>query len=253
MIKDITVCLVYFRSLTLKNLEASLYSVAMQDMERVESIVILDNNTSDGWKDVINVVDAQPFAVKTEVVSDKHGDSSRTHSWSTNTAVRLVRTPWVFFTRADYLLETNTLQKFLMVIDTKPMNWDGFVTANGCYLPITIQECEQGEWRNYGLQKFGGVHYDYTSIDSGVWLGRKDSFARVGGLDERLTAWGHAQTHFQWKLYKAGVESVRIPEVLFYHTAHGGEKDLSIAHLQLSSIGVDIREMWERYEGSKVY
>jgi GT2 family glycosyltransferase len=97
------------------------------------------------------------------------------------------------------------------------------------------------------------VRETYTVIDSGVWMARRAAFWHVGGLDEALAAWGHAQTHFQWKLHTSGVEFVRIPEILFYHPLHAAERDIALAHEQLRGIGIDIHKMWERYEGAKPY
>jgi GT2 family glycosyltransferase len=79
------------------------------------------------------------------------------------------------------------------------------------------------------------------------------AFKQVGGLCEELTAWGHAQTHFQWKLHQAGVEFVRVPQVLFYHPHHGGERDIEVAHEQLKQQGLEIRDLWARYEGVNPY
>ena len=252
MTPPVTIAFTYFKSLTLANLAASLYSVKQQDMTFIDSIVIVDNDTADTVEEIQAVLDETSFVVPASLHSFKHGDPTCTHSWSTNAAVGLVTTPWVFFTRADYLLDFEAVEKFIAVAGAKPNRWNGFVTGNGCHLGIGIGECERTEWRIKG-PRFAGVEFDYTCIDAGVWLARKDAFDRVGGLDEGLTAWGHAQTHFQHKLFKAGTEFVRVPEVLFYHPGHGGEKDIDVAHAQLAQQGVTLREMWARYDGPKPY
>lgn len=108
-------------------------------------------------------------------------------------------------------------------------------------------------WRTHGPRWTDGVVFDYTVIDAGVYMMRLDSFNAVGGLDESLTAWGHAQTDFQYRLHRFGVEFVRIPETLFWHPAHGGEKDIELAHCQLAAAGGDLKKMWERYEGANPY
>ena len=43
----ITICLTYFKSLTLANLDAALHSVRQQDLTNVTEIVIVDNDTQD--------------------------------------------------------------------------------------------------------------------------------------------------------------------------------------------------------------
>jgi hypothetical protein len=158
-----------------------------------------------------------------------------------------VQSPWVLFTRADYLLDFDVVKKFAAVAQAA-----GFVTSNGCHLGIGIDACERTDWRRTGPQ-FQGTTFDYTVVDAGVWMAKKESFDLVGGLDESLTAWGHAQTHFQHKLHTSGVEFVRIPETLFWHPAHGGEKDITVAHQQLIAVGGDLKQMWARYEGVSPY
>lgn len=252
-VKDVTVCFTYFKNLGLKNLNAALYSVHQQDLSNVEALVIVDNNSSDSVVDVKRVAKAQGFPVQVCMVSRRHGDPTKTHAWSTNMAVREVVTPWIFFTRADYLLDFSIVKKFVDVAHNKPNDWNGFITANGCHLGDDIEACGQTAWRSVGPHIFRGQEFDHTAIDAGVWMARRDAFWQVGGLDERLSAWGHAQTHFQWKLYKSGVEFVRIPEVLFYHPFHGGQRDIEAAHVQLRENGIDLKELWARYEGVQPY
>jgi len=103
------------------------------------------------------------------------------------------------------------------------------------------------------LRSLPGSEGDYTHIDAGVWMMRRDSFDRVHGLDERLSAWGHAQTHFQHKLFQSRVEFYRIPEPLFYHPMHAGDRDIELAHRQLAEQGLILQEMWARYQGAQPY
>lgn len=250
----ITICFTYFRSLTLAHLEAALYSISRQtDFASVQEMFVVDNNTDDDPSDILAIIDKLAFPFTVTLRSYKHGDVTRTHSWSTNVAVREVRTPWVFFCRADYLLATDTMAKFVGVVRSE--EWDGFVTSRGCHLDCNLGTVEITQWRKAGAQilQHLGTLYDYTNIDAGVWMARKASFDRVGGLCEGLTAWGHAQTLFQWKLFNSGVEFVRHPDVLFFHPQHGGEKDLDLANRQLAEQGVDLREMWARYDGPRMY
>lgn len=251
----ITVCFVYFKSLSLANLEASLYALARQDMTQVEAIVVLDNDTEDSEESIQRVIDSVPFSAPINLLSAKHGKAERTHSWSTNIAVRAAFTPWVLFTRADYLLEFGAVEKMVEVLSSKPESWNGFITGNVYHLAQDIGVCNRTEWRQRAnaLRELSGSEEQYTSIDSGVWLMRRSAFEQVEGLNETLTAWGHAQTHFQYKLHQAGVEFVRIPEVLFYHPQHAAPRDIVLANEQLESLGVDIRDMWARYEGTQPY
>lgn len=254
--KPITISFVYFRSLNLDHLEAALYSVRRQDFSSVERLVVVDNNTDDELWRIEAIVKRLAFPVPVAIQSHKHHDSTKTHSWSTNVAVRAGFTPWIFFTRADYLLEFDIVKQFVGEINDRSAMWNGFITSTGCYLGENLVSHEQTLWRQNGPYLLGrtGLTYDHTSIDAGVWMAKRDAFDLVGGLNEKLTAWGHAQTHFQWKLYKNGVEFRRIPEVLFYHLDHGGgEKDLGVANQPLAEQGIDLHEMWARYEGQRPY
>lgn len=257
--KPITICMTYFRSLTLANLAAALYSVLRQDLSQVEEIVIIDNNTADSDRDIravinelFNRIPLVTFLVPVNVLYFKHGDPAKTHAWSTNVAVRTARTPWVLFTRADYLLDFNLLARFTEGLPLDK-DWNGFITSRGCHLANPIEECEATSWRADGPRIFRGIEYDYTKVDAGVWMARKDAFDRVGGMDERLSAWGHAQTEFQHRMWKSGVEFVRLDEVLFYHPHHGGERDMAAANRQLEALGLNIHDMWTRYEGANPY
>lgn len=252
----ITICFTYFRSLTLANLRAALYSVRRQDFSRVNSLVVLDNNTDDSVESINRECEALEFPLPVQLHSYKHGDKTKTHSWSTNVAVSKAVTPWILFTRADYLLAFETVQRFTEVVDARPAGWNGFVTSNCYQLLIDVASCETSDWRTQGvelLRRAPGNEIDYTCIDTGVWMARKQAFDEVGGLDEGLTAWGHAQTHFQYKLFQSGVDCVRIPEPLYLHTQHGAERDLGLAHQQLRDQGINLRELWERYHGVKFY
>lgn len=245
----VTICFTYFKSLALANLAAALYSVRQQDMSLVESIVVVDNDTEDSIVDIEAVIEATSFDVPIYLHSYKHSDSNKTHSWSTNIAIREVTTPWVFFTRADYLLAFDALDKF---IAKAGLGHGHFITSNGCHLDVDIGECEKTNWRQTG-PRFQGNVFDYTLIDTGVWLARKADFDRIGGLDESLTAWGHAQTDFQYRLYASGVAFVKVPEVLFFHPLHSAPRDIELAHQQLTNKGVDLKTMWARHEGVQPY
>jgi len=253
----ITICFTYFKSLSLANLAAALFSVRQQDLSRVESIVVVDNDTADPSDAIRSVIDDLSFPVPVQLLSFKHGDPTKTHSWSTNVAVREAVTPWVLFCRADYLLDFSTAKKFATVAEARPDDWDGFITGHVYHLVDDIAACERVAWRCLGPQLlrecFVGTESDYTCIDAGVWMARRSAFDRVGALDEELTAWGHAQTHFQHKLHATGTECVRIPEALFYHPQHTAVRDLDLAHQQLRSKGIDLKQMWARYHGAQVY
>lgn len=252
----ITICFVYFKSLGLANLEAALYSVRQQDLSLVDSILILDNDTPDDPTDIQKITDKLDFPIPVRIFSIKHKESRQTHSWSTNAIVRMVNTPWFLFTRADYILDFSLVKEFVEVVDQRGENWNGFIVGNVYHLNSDISQCELTDWRILGaneLQNLSGVENDYTHIDSGVWMTRRDAFDRVNGLDESLDAWGHAQTDFQHRLFQAGTEFVRIPRIMFCHPQHTASRDIGIAHQQLMSKGADLKQMWSRYHGVSPY
>jgi len=251
----ITICLTHFRSLTLFNLDAALYSLRQQDFSKVAKIIVLDNNTDDPVPSIWAIINRYNFPVPALVISSKHGNPKRTHSWSTNRAVHEVQTPWIFFTRADYLLDSGILQNWVEVVEARGQQWNGFVTSNTRHLAVDIGEVEKTNWRvdSFALRRLPGMETDYGDIDSGVWLTTKAAFDAVGGLDEGLTAWGHAQTHFQWKLFHAGVETVCFAGPMVYHPLHSAPRDIELAHKQLADQGVSLREMWQRHSGRNPY
>ena len=247
----ITICMTHFKSLALSNFAAALYSVRWQALSKVSEIVIVDNDSQDSAHELRTIADALAFPVPVRIYSFKHGDATKTHSWSTNKAVSLATSELVLFTRSDYLLDFDVMHQFVS-------NWDypRFVTSDGRHLHVPIADVEKTSWRENGLKALDALHgttFDYTVIDTGVWMTSKVVFDAVGGLDEKLTAWGHAQTDFQYRLYKSGVQFVRVPEVLFQHPHHGGDKDINVAHAQLAMKGGNLKEMWSRYHGVSPY
>lgn len=246
----ITICFTYFKSLTLANLAAALYSLRQQELTMVQSLIVVDNDTADSAADIRDVVQSFEFPFRVSLWSDKHGDPNKTHAWSTNRAVKLATSPLIFFTRADYLLDPATVQEFFALSEENK-----FVTSEGRHLHVPIETCEATSWRSSfaSLNALHGTAFDYTLIDTGVWMARREAFEAVGGLNEKLTAWGHAQTDFQHRLWQSGVEFVKVPRVMFQHPHHGGLKDIDLAHKQLVEQGADLKAMWNRYEGVNPY
>jgi hypothetical protein len=245
----ISICCTYYRSLTLANLAAALFSIRQQNFAEVSEIVLVDNNTDDAIENIQACFGSLNFPVPVHLHSYKHEDARKTHSWSTNVAVSHASSPQVLFTRADYLLSFDAVERLVSASTSS----DAFVVGGYYDLRADVHACERTDWRRCGpsvLRPFGR-EYAHTAIDSGVWFTGRQSFDLVGGLDERLTAYGHAQTLFQYQIVRAGVECVRLPEILFYHPRHEyvAPRDLAVAHQQLKDIGVSLPELWDRYDG----
>ena len=248
----ITICFVHFKSLGLANLAAALYSVRQQDLSHVRELVVVDNDSVDAESDIRAAVHGLAFPIPVRLLSFKHGDAMRTHAWATNVAVRMASSLWVLYTRSDYLLDFYLVGTFAELAHRGPR----FITSWFFHTTADIATCEGTSWRQSGpraLRRFPGSEEHYSSIDAGVWMLPCAEFARVGGFDERLSAWGHAQTHFQHKLHEAGVKFEVVPDVLFYHPQHAAPRDIVAAHRQLTDIGVDVKELWARYEGVQPY
>lgn len=246
----ISICLTYFRSLTLANLDAALFSVRQQDLSRVSELILLDNNTKDRVEEILELVGRHQFPIPTPIYSDKHGNSTRTHPWSTNTVVRQAQSPWVFFTRADYVLEFDAVARM-----AAEATMNQFVVGNFFDVNADVAQCEETNWRARGpgvLRQYG-YECHHAMIDSGVWLTTQENFQKVNGLDESLYAWGHAQTVFQHKLFKIDVPIVQAPGILYYHIKHAAERDMSLAHAQLHQLGLDAKTLWNRFPGQNPY
>lgn len=247
----ITICFTYFRGLTLRNLEAALYSIWKQrNVGAVKEMILVDNNTDDSLESIEAVIDQFTFPYPVTLRSYKHGNPTKTHPWSTNVAVREVKTPWIFFTRADYLLEFEALSNFT----AEALVENRFIVSRYYDVGLNIETCELTRWRVVGPGAAlcqHGVEYHYTEIDSGVWMTTKKVFDSVGGLNENLYAWGHAQTAFQYMLHKSGVEFVKVPHLSFFHPSHHHEagRDHSLASRQLEQERLDLKTMWARYQG----
>lgn len=252
-----TIVLTYFKSLSLDNLRAALFSVRQQlFLQQARELVVVDNDTADSQPEIAACINELQFEIPTRLLSFKHGDASRTHSWSTNVAVREAKTNWVFYTRADYVLDFGLLAKSLAMAASHPKGWDGFVVSDCKWLHVDINAVEATAWRRDGVQALAhlpGALAAHSVIDAGVWMTTKASFEKVGGLDENLTAWGHAQTHFQWKLQQAGTQTAHMKEVGYYHPHHGAPRDLALANAQLLQQGIDIKALWARYDGEHPY
>src|SRR5678815_5550145 len=144
---DISICFVYFRNLTLENLEASLYSLWRQNFQYVREIVVLDNNTEDMSRDILGLVEDWNFRAPVRFFSHKHGDPTKTHAWSTNQAVKHASYPWILFTRADYLLSFDAMAKMVREVEKRGERWNGFVTGKGCHVDLDIRKCNASSWR----------------------------------------------------------------------------------------------------------
>jgi hypothetical protein len=125
----ITVGFIFFRTLRLEHLDAAWYSLSRQDFRGVSQIVFLDNNTPFSQDEITEVLDRYHMPVPVVTYFEKHGDDTRTQSWSCNYIGRTADTRWLFLTRADFLLDDDCLAQFKAQRDAHAQGWRGFVTS----------------------------------------------------------------------------------------------------------------------------
>jgi hypothetical protein len=203
----------------------------------------MDNDTDDD-PDAIRAVldryrpaDCPPITL----AIDKHRDETRRgQSYSVNRVMGdvLVRmaAPWVFFTRADYILHKDAVRAFWSAAQAASMP-RVFVTSYAYHHALDeradqriegFRDIEQHGWRTHEqstdvlLQAVNGWRVDSSDKDAGVWLTRRDLWREVGGLNEQMVSWGLQQTVFQQALAEAGTRMLQLPRFYFHHQHHGG-------------------------------
>ena len=243
----ITIAFVHFRTTTLDHLDAAWFSLSKQDdWTDVVDVIVLDNNTDDAPVEIDAVLDRYPLLpCLPRLFVEKHGDPSRTHSWSVNRALLYATTPWVFFTRTDFLLDPSCLRTFRETRDqrlARNPQWDGLITS-WCHqmgFDATLSNTDalaphsmrEAPWRQHpsGPRSLIGhvpaCHFHDADKDAGVWLTRHSLWARSGGLNERMVSWGYQQSVWQTKLVnRFAAEMVQIPDYLFHHQHHAAPRD----------------------------
>jgi len=156
----ISLCFVHFRTLSLQHLDAAWFSLSKQDFTGVQEVCFLDNNTDDSPAAITAVLDRYPLPVPVFTRFAKHGDPTRTQSWSVNSVCQWAGGPWLFFTRSDYILAFDCLQKMRDQILLRP-TWDhrrfvsGWCWQMGADEALTNAETfvdvERYGWRERGM------------------------------------------------------------------------------------------------------
>ncbi len=246
---DTSICFVFFRGLTLQHLDAAWYSVSRQDLTNVGEVVFLDNNTEYDEADILGVLGR--YSVPTVYLSEKHGDPTKTQSWSVNRVCKAASFPWIFFTRADYILGFDALWRMRAEVLTRG-TWDQRRFVSGwCWQMAYDREAkntpevvdiEQYGWRERGMEALlehpYGFKFHETDQDAGVWFTKKEYLDEAGWMNEKLTSWGYQQSTFQRALrHKAKVECTAIPAYLFAHQHHYAERDFTKARREYDQFG----------------
>jgi len=252
-VADITLGFVYFRTTSLAHLDAAWFTVSrLAGLDAVAGAYILDNNTDDAPAEIQQVIDRYPVPFPVTVDYAKHGVSRRTHSWSVNRVLSEVTTPWVFFTRSDFLLDPTCLHTFRQTRDSRlerNPQWRGLVTSY-CHQmgydaalsntdALAPHSLPDAPWRLQpdGLRGLVGsvpaCRFHDADKDAGVWLTSTEVWRTSGGLNEKLVSWGYQQSLWQDALKRHGVEMVQIPDYLFHHQHHAAPRDPRQAALEV--------------------
>lgn len=236
---------IFFRTLGLEHLDAAWYTLSRQDFTDVSRVYFLDNNTAFDWRDIELVLQRYKLPVPYTAAYHKHGDNTKTQSWSVNEMGRTGIEPWLFLTRADFLLDDDCLSKFRAERDRRGDDWRGFVTSycHQCGYDDQLSNTDalapyslpDAAWRTdpRGAKSLFGtvpaVHFTNTHLDAGVWLIKRELMAEAGGLNEKMISWGYQQQAFQRALVRIGTEIVQVPEFLFHHQHHWAPRDFAQA------------------------
>lgn len=251
--EDVTVAFVHFRTTTLDHLDAAWFSLSRQtSWADVREVIVLDNNTADDPAEIAAVLARYPVPVPVNLVVEKHGDATRTHSWSVNACLRRVSTRYVFFTRGDFLLDPTCLSRFREEQANKlatNSQWEGMITS-WCHQmgydtalsntdALAPHSYRDAPWRQHedGPRTLVGhvpaCHFHDADKDAGVWLTSRALWEVSGGLNERMSSWGFQQQVWQRRLLRHGAEIIQIPEYLFHHQHHAAPRDFATAAREL--------------------
>ena len=257
----ISICFVHFDGgLDLRHLDAAWFSLSKQDFTGVNQVCFFDNNSPDSIDAIAAVLYRYPMPVPVHYEFAKHGDATKTQSWSVNHVCDTAKGPQILFTRSDYILDFTTVARFRHVSENLPFNarQTAFITSYAYHMAfdergdqriVGFRDIEQYGWREHGpqvlLEKVNGWKVDSSHLDAGVWLTQKALWALVGGLDERLSAWGYQQTVFQRALAQVGVHFPVLPEYLFFHQHHAAPRSYDVAKVELAEIGLSVAELQE--------
>jgi hypothetical protein len=250
MAGTVDICFVHFRSLNLIHLDAAWYSLSRQGFQGVKSVQFLDNNTDDSPEAIQEVLNRYPIPVPVNVEFSKHGDPSRTQSWSVNHVCRdMAEGPDIFFTRSDYILSFDCLQRFRHFIADQPATQKIFASG-WCWQMAYDREAknidanidiEQYNWRHLGMEALLQHPYAFrfheTHLDAGVWMTRKKYLEEAGWMNEKLVSWGYQQSTFQRFLERNNVRCLAIQDYLFAHQHHYAVRNFDLASAEYSQHG----------------
>ena len=247
---SLSICFVHFRSLNLTHLDAAWYSLSKQDLTGVNGIWFLDNNSDDDPMEISKVLWRYGQFWKTGTLHteyNKHGDPTKTQSWSVNQVCQAAAGPEIFFTRSDYILAFDCLAR----MREEARNIPRAFVSGWCWQMAYDREArnidanvdiEQYGWRERGMPALLEHPYAFrfheTDQDAGVWFTNKQYLADAGWMNEGMVSWGYQQSTFQRALRReAGVQCVAVQDYLFAHQHHYAVRDFEKAQREYREHG----------------
>lgn len=244
----IDVAFIFFRTLRLEHLDAAWFTLSRQDFTDVGRVIVIDNNTEYSPAEIEAVLDRYPIPVPRILSYQKHGDRTKTQSWSCNLAARTATNEWLFLTRADFLLNPECLTmlrnerdqygagRMFITSWCHQMAYDNQLSNTDALAPYSLPDAA---WRTDLLGPRGlvgqvpGVYFQETHVDAGVWLIRRSLVDEAGGLNERMVSWGYQQQVFQRRLRDSMNVDIRvIPDYLFHHQHHAAPRNVMVANAE---------------------
>lgn len=249
--RPITIGFVHFKTCSLLHFERAWTTVARQNVDFTERVLVYDNDSETDREALLATLDAMPVSPFLSVRFDTHGDLTKTHPYSVNRIVEQVETEWLLFTRSDYLLAP----------DAVPALWHEATTMEAFGLkPFVSGWCYQSAydreqrdlppfnidglpWRSdFTILTSGAVPgycFHETDLDAGVWLTKAEYLREAGPMNEALSAWGYSQSTYQRVLtHKAGVTCRALPRYVSFHQQHGvWARDHTVARQQYNTFG----------------
>lgn len=246
MIAAISLGLIHFKTCSVDNLRLALRSVASQDLSRVAHLMVYNNDSGISLESIAILLDEEFNHRRfVAIAHDTHGDPTKTHPYSVNRAFATLPGPGIFITRSDYILSPDAIP--MAIEEAERMQAEGlkpFVTGL-CYQ--SAYDRDERAYPDYGdisgksfeeLLALPGHTFGETDQDAGVFLTLKE-YWRLCPLNEKLSAWGYAQSTWQRQLVnEVGVSMRALQRVLFFHQQHGEwDRDHGLARAQYNQFG----------------
>jgi hypothetical protein len=156
--------------------------------------------------------------------------------------------PDIFFTRSDYILSFDCLQRFRAFVADNSK--DKIFVSGWCWQMAYDREArnidahvdiEQYNWRHHGmialLQHPHAFRFHETNLDAGVWMTKKEYMEAAGWMNEGLVSWGYQQSTFQRFLDRQNVRCIALQDYLFAHQHHYADRNFDRASAEYHEHG----------------